>query len=65
MCGECVVWCGARGGGGGAVSAWCGAIPKGGGASAVNACLSERKKTSVCMDIVRRTYRMETNEVWK
>ncbi len=22
-------------------------------------------KSSVCMDIVRRTYRMETNEVWK
>ncbi len=32
-CGECVVWCGAggggtRGGGASAVSAWCGAVPE-------------------------------------
>ncbi len=29
------------------------------------ASMSGNKKSSVCMDIVRRTYGMETNEVWK
>jgi hypothetical protein len=28
-CGECVVWCGAGGGGASVVSSWCGAVPEG------------------------------------